>query len=156
MNIAVKLGFFALSLIGQIVAPAPVIAEHGIGYYSEGIEEISEDTYLAARTPLEENRRRTIIGVVTAYSSSPDETDSTPWVTASNKQVRRGVVATNILPFGTKLRFRKFFGDEIFIVEDRMNARYDGEARFDIWHPSKEQARTFGFVITEVEILPRN
>ena len=37
---------------------------------------------------------------LTAYSSSVDETDDTPFITASGKHVRDGIVATNFLPFG--------------------------------------------------------
>ena len=39
---------------------------------------------------------------VTAYSSTPEETDDTPFVTASGTSVRDGVIATNFLEFGTK------------------------------------------------------
>src|SRR3989338_8592683 len=37
---------------------------------------------------------------LTAYSSSADETDSTPFITASGSKTRHGVVASNDLPFG--------------------------------------------------------
>ena len=68
---------------------------------------------------------------VTAYSSSPDETDNTPFITASGKTVRDGVVATNVLPFGTKIKIPSLFGDKIFTVEDRMHRRMKNV--MDIW-----------------------
>ena len=40
--------------------------------------------------------------IVTAYSSTPEETDSSPRLTAAGTWVREGIVANNFLPFGTK------------------------------------------------------
>src|SRR4030042_3654518 len=45
---------------------------------------------------------RTIEALVTAYSSTPEETDDTPFITASGNYVRPGVIAANFLPFGTQ------------------------------------------------------
>jgi len=89
---------------------------------------------------------------VTGYSSSPDETDSDPHITASGKWVRDGIVATNLLPFGTKVRIPEEFGDKVFVVEDRMHSRFSN--RIDVWFPSKNEARSFGKKNLEVEILP--
>ncbi|MCL5257969.1 MAG: 3D domain-containing protein, partial [Patescibacteria group bacterium] len=79
---------------------------------------------------------------VTAYSSSPDETGPTPFITASGLHVADGIVANNFLPFGTKVSFPGIYGDKIFVVEDRMSNRYS--TRFDIWMSSKQQALDFG------------
>src|SRR3989338_9188671 len=49
---------------------------------------------------------------VTAYSSSVDETDSTPFVTASGTKTRDGVIASNLFPFGTQVKIPEFFGDQ--------------------------------------------
>jgi len=38
--------------------------------------------------------------------------------------VRDGVIATNILPFGTKVRIPEIFGDKVFVVEDRMARKH--------------------------------
>lgn len=89
--------------------------------------------------------------LITAYSSSPDETDDTPFVTASGKRVYDGVIATNLFPFGTKARIPSLFGDKIFIIEDRMHHRFND--RVDIWMPSKSQALEFGKKTAEIEIL---
>lgn len=89
---------------------------------------------------------------VTGYSSTVEETDEDPFITASGKWVSDGVVASNALPFGTKIRFPELFPNKIFIVEDRMNQRYD-EEHIDIWFSSKELAKEFGVKYTVMEIL---
>ncbi len=89
--------------------------------------------------------------LITAYSSSPDETDSTPFITASGNYVRPGVVAANFLPFGTRIRIPSVFGDKIFVVEDRLRADYND--RIDIWFSTKEGALKFGQRTSEIEIL---
>ena len=55
--------------------------------------------------------KETLTMWVTAYSSTPEETDDTPFITASNTRVRHGIVATNMLPFGTRIQFPEVFGD---------------------------------------------
>ncbi|NQT30478.1 MAG: 3D domain-containing protein [Candidatus Saganbacteria bacterium] len=79
--------------------------------------------------------------VATAYNSLASQTDSTPWITASGTRCRKGVIASNFLPFGTKVRIDGF-GDQIFTVEDRMNRRYT--KRIDIWFRSYKDAMRFG------------
>jgi 3D (Asp-Asp-Asp) domain-containing protein len=88
---------------------------------------------------------------VTAYSSTPDQTDSTPFITAANTHVRDGVVAANFAYFGTKMRFPTLYGDKVFVVEDRMNSRYP--YRVDIWMQSREEAIQFGAKIVPIEII---
>ena len=88
---------------------------------------------------------------VTAYSSTPDQTDATPFITASGKYVRDGIIAANFLPLGTKVRFPTIYGDKIFVVEDRMNSRY--YYRTDIWMPTRWQALQFGLRVLPIEIL---
>lgn len=88
---------------------------------------------------------------VTAYSSTPDQTDDTPFITASGSHVRWGVVATNFLPIGTLVRLPDHYGDQIFVVEDRMNARYD--VRLDIWMETREEARAWGLKDVNLEVL---
>lgn len=86
---------------------------------------------------------KTIQVVVTAYSSTEDQTDSTPFDTASGKKVRDGIIANNMLPFGTKVRIPQLYGDKIFTVEDRMHSR-KGKYHIDIWFPEYKQAKQFG------------
>lgn len=97
--------------------------------------------------------KRIMVLTITGYSSSPDETDDTPWLTAYNTFPKWGTVASNILPYGTKIKIPSIFGDQIFIVEDKMNPRFD--ENIDIWFPSKEEALNFGiYKDVLVEILP--
>lgn len=88
---------------------------------------------------------------VTAYSSTEDQTDSSPYITAMGTVVEDGVVATNVLPFGTRVRLPDIFGDKIFIVEDRMNRRF--RRRLDVWMPNREKAQNFGVRQALVEVL---
>lgn len=80
-----------------------------------------------------------LIVQASAYASSPYQTDSTPCITAAGTRVRPGIVATNFLPLGALLEIN---GQE-FIVEDRMNSRYDGYY-MDLWFPSTSSALQFG------------
>lgn len=90
--------------------------------------------------------------VVTAYSSTPEQTDTTPFITASGKNVVDGIVANNMLPFGAKIRIPEVYGDKVFVVEDRMNQR-KGKYHLDIWFPEYSQAKNFGAKITYIEVL---
>lgn len=93
----------------------------------------------------------TITVQVTAYSSSIYQTDSTPYTTAKNTMVRDGVIAANFLSFGTRVRFPEYFGDKVFIVEDRMNTRY--WKRIDVWMPERDLAIKFGIRSLRAEIV---
>lgn len=88
---------------------------------------------------------------VTAYSSTPEETDDTPFITASGTHVRDGIVATNQFPFGTKVLIPQYFGEKVFVVEDRMHRRKKNN--LDIWMSSKEKALRFGITTADVVIL---
>lgn len=90
---------------------------------------------------------------VTAYSSTPEETDDTPFITAMNSSVRDGIVAANFLPFGTRIQIPAHFGDKVFTVEDRMHRRKTNFV--DIWMPTKEDAKQFGISYTSIVILER-
>ncbi len=88
---------------------------------------------------------------VTAYTSTPEETDDTPFITANNTEVRDGIIAANFLPFGTRVQIPEAFGDKIFTVTDRMHARKRNFV--DIWMPERDQALAFGIRHTEIVIL---
>ncbi|XOB41986.1 MAG: 3D domain-containing protein [Candidatus Nealsonbacteria bacterium] len=90
--------------------------------------------------------------VVTAYSSSPWETDDSPYITAAGTWVREGIVANNKYPFGTEIRIPEIYGEKIFVVEDRMSWK-KGEYHIDIWFPSYWEALNFGAKRTYIEIL---
>jgi 3D (Asp-Asp-Asp) domain-containing protein len=127
--------------------PAPLIIETPI---------IQENSFLTASSHyLPEDGvivLETIPVIITAYSSTPEETDDTPFVTASGTQTRDGVVASNLLPFGTKIRIPEYFGNKIFTIEDRMNKRMD-DFQIDVWFPSSYQAHLFGVKYTYIETI---
>ncbi len=89
--------------------------------------------------------------MVTAYSSTPDQTDSTPFTTASGTRVRDGIIAANFLKFGTKIKIPELFGNKIFIVEDRMHRRFDKYV--DVWFPNRSSALKFGKQEVEIVVL---
>jgi len=92
--------------------------------------------------------------IVTAYSSSVNETDDTPFITASGERVRDGIVAANFLPFGTKIRIPEIFGNKIFVVKDRMASKH--AEKVDIWFETKALAKAFGKKKLIVEVLDDN
>ena len=94
---------------------------------------------------------KTYIVSASAYSSSVDETDDTPFITAKGTYVRDGIVAANFLPFGTAIKIPSIYGDKIFVVEDRMNKRYN--LNVDLWFPSKALAKQFGRKTITIEIV---
>lgn len=85
---------------------------------------------------------RTSFTTVTAYNSVPGQTDATPFITADGTHVRDGIIAANFLKYGTRVRIPELFGKKVFVVHDRMNARYDN--RVDIWMESVSDARQIG------------
>ncbi|HCC23436.1 TPA: hypothetical protein DF272_04665 [Candidatus Falkowbacteria bacterium] len=91
----------------------------------------------------------------TAYSSDVAQTDSTPCITADGFNVcengAENVVAANFLPFGTKIKIPELFGDRIFIVHDRMNARY--YYRVDIWMTSRDRAIQYGNRYIKIQVV---
>lgn len=111
---------------------------------------LSEDVFLDGSSS-KLKAKEVVEALVTAYSSSPEETDETPFITASGSKVRFGVAAVNFLPLGAKIRLPKIFGDQIFVVEDRLHEK--NSDRIDIWLPSKSEALEFGVKISELEIL---
>lgn len=119
------------------------------------IEHITvQDTgFLAIKNP--PNKKQVVVSrmwlFITAYSSTPDQTDDTPFITASGSHVRDGVVAANFLPIGTKIRFPTMYGNKVFIVEDRMNSRYT--YRVDIWMRTREEAKQFGLRNLPIEVI---
>lgn len=85
---------------------------------------------------------------VTAYTSSVDETDDTPFITASGAQTRSGIVACpRQYEFGTRVSI----GGQEYVCEDRLHQRFDD--RFDIWMETKAAAFEFGKQRVDVVIL---
>lgn len=99
------------------------------------------DMYVAQAERLENQVVEVIMSEVTAYTSSVDETDDTPYLTASGDLVGPETVACpSRYSFGTKIQIEK----RVFICKDRMNKRFRDKNYFDIWVESKEIAKEFG------------
>ena len=89
--------------------------------------------------------------IVTAYSSTPDQCDASPFITAKGTHVRDGIVAANWLKFGTKVRLPEVYGDKVFVVEDRMAKR--NSYKLDVWMETRTEALQFGVKRLTLEIL---
>jgi 3D (Asp-Asp-Asp) domain-containing protein len=83
---------------------------------------------------------------ITAYSSSIDQCDSTPYIAANNEPVRVGVLAVSPdmkkelgIRFGQRVLLP---GYGLFEVCDVMNPRW--KRRVDIWESDRQAARLFG------------
>lgn len=94
--------------------------------------------------------------VITAYSSTRNQTDASPCITANGYNVcshnTENVIAVNFLPFGTRVKIPELFGDQEFVVQDRMNARH--AHRVDIWMTSRTRAKQFGVKRAHIVVLP--
>ncbi|MFH1188398.1 MAG: hypothetical protein V1652_00960 [bacterium] len=111
----------------------------------------SDSSALINQNPVSSPAEQIALVTVTGYSSREEETDSTPFITASGSHVREGIIAANWLPFGAKVRIPEYFGETIFIVEDRMHQRFSD--RVDIWFSTTEEALKFGVQKARIEIL---
>jgi 3D (Asp-Asp-Asp) domain-containing protein len=96
--------------------------------------------------PVDLNSVRSVPVTITAYTSTVEQCDATPYVTASMHGVRTGVLAVSRdlidemgLYFGKRVLIP---GHGVFEVRDLMNRRW--KQRVDIWHEDIEVARHFG------------
>lgn len=154
MNKSIFASFIVLALFFELVAPysanaklkalpAVEIEVNLLSNGPKGICKLDKEDYEIVKK---------VRMIITAYNSVPEQTDDTPFITASGKRVADGIIANNLLPFGTKVRMPQLFGGKIFIVEDRMHSR-KGKYMADIWMPEYEQAKQFGAKLTEIEVL---
>ncbi len=119
--------------------------------------EVEEVFYSEERLP--ENNDREVEYIIksdiTAYNSEVAQCNEFPCITANGYNLCTtkvgDTVAANHLPFGTKIRIPEYFGDKVFVVRDRMNARYSN--RIDVWMERRGDAIQFGIKRAEVEIL---
>lgn len=97
--------------------------------------------------------------MATAYSSEVAQTDNTPCITATGYDVcenyalygAANTIASNFLPLHAIVKIPELYGDQVFVVRDRMNARY-GYNRIDVWLPTKGQAVRFGAKKITIEV----
>ncbi|OIO20481.1 MAG: hypothetical protein CO029_01540 [Candidatus Magasanikbacteria bacterium CG_4_9_14_0_2_um_filter_41_10] len=155
-------------LIGAFPHVTSVFAETELGLDKQ------EDAVFPVSDDREPTREMWI--VATAYSSDPAQTDASPCTPAMSSFDMctyyedygiENTIATNFLPLGTQVKFPELYGDKIFVVRDRMNARYNGTNRIDFWvgseHPTsrdiiataKNKARGFGVKQVKMEIYSR-
>ena len=88
-----------------------------------------------------------------AYSPSPDETDSSPFITADGTDLRKTsgcIIANNSLEFGRKVYIHSL--NKVCEVHDRMNKRY-GKDNFDIVFATKSEALQFGRKTLEYTVM---
>lgn len=117
-----------------------------------GVTENIEDAKPVIELPKRPEAIKTMRVDATAYTSRPQETDASPFITADGSVVRDGIIATNVLPFGTKIRIPSVYGDKIFEVHDRMNARYS--YRIDVWMDDYNEMMHFGIKRNiEIEVI---
>lgn len=93
--------------------------------------------------------------IITAYSPTPDQCDSTPLITASNQKVRTGIIA---LSRDIEKEFNLKFGDRVEIIgygvfefQDRMNKRW--KRKVDIFFWERNRAIQFGKKYGKIKIL---
>lgn len=135
LEIQHKLAIFlvVLSILGSNI-PQVVKAESSLDShwaYGTSVE-------IGLPTAQDRQPRKIVTVLATAYSSTIDQTDDTPFETANGMHVYDGLVAANWLPFGTRVKFPDLYGDKIFTVNDRMNAKYT-HTNVDIWMNAPRQ-----------------
>lgn len=139
--------FIRAKVLVIILVLALNIPVHSVNSNYSSTFVVTGDSITTVNMPKTPNTIRTTL---TAYSSTSDQTDSTPFTTASNTTVRDGVIASNFLAFGTKVQIPSFFGDKVFTVEDRMAKKHND--KIDIWFPERHLAKRFG-VIKDAEVV---
>lgn len=105
-------------------------------------DDVIQEIPTASTSPARLPSLRTYTVDSTAYTSTVEECDDSPFITADGSHVADGIVAANFLPFGTKIRLPTIYGDRIFEVHDRMNKRY--WYRVDIWMNNGRNMRQYG------------
>ena len=141
-------GALSLTILANIAVIGPI--NMAIAETVPVVIEQAQDTVLTATAPMEEEVSRMTVDM-TAYSSTEDQTDDSPFITASGAHVADGIVAANFLPLHTHVKIPSLYGEKVFVVEDRMNRRYT--QRMDIWMETREEAMRFGLKRVEIVVL---
>ncbi|MFH1759412.1 MAG: hypothetical protein ABH822_02535 [Patescibacteria group bacterium] len=167
MKKIIKDCFAKLAMTGRGIAPALLLFSFAANFTLASalsnltstlpIAEVKEMILetIGIETEIQDRQYPAMTVVATAYSSTPDQTDETPFLTAANTSTRDGVIAANFLNFHTKVKIPELYGDKIFVVEDRMNKRYNQSVplRIDIWLPNRQLAKSFGIKKVEIVIV---
>lgn len=115
----------------------------------------TETRAIIGQLPLAQNRPslKVVKVVLTAYSSTPSQTDQTPFITSNGVYVYDGLIAANWLSYGTRVKFPELFGNKIFTVNDRMHPRF-GAGRVDLWLDAPlEEVKEFGVKRVVMEVF---
>lgn len=114
---------------------------------------------------------RSITVLATAYNSLPNQTDSTPHVTATGTRTRFGIIAISRdllknIPYGSRVklqdlgdyatgrgygRYNDLLRDQVFIVEDTMHRRKTGQ--IDVWMSSRSASLNWGRRRVNITVL---
>ena len=112
------------------------------------------------------NVQHTLQTTMSAYSSTEDQTDDTPRITATGQEVREGIIAVSPdlletqLPYGTKVKVINLRSDEqgcggfdtgVLEVQDTMGA--DKTNQVDLWLPTREAALEWGKCTVTLEVI---
>lgn len=82
-----------------------------------------------------------LTAIITAYTSTPEETDDTPFLTASGETVGEGVAACPArFEFGTVIEV----AGRVYRCLDRMAERFRHSNHFDLWYADRREAIEFG------------
>ncbi len=108
---------------------------------SDWVAPFANEGIVEAPPAPERTVKYTKIVAATAYSSDVHQTDAYPFRPAMAMDFRDVVaqkgevncIAHNDLRLGTEVRFPDLFGDKVYTVCDRMNARYTGHNRVDFY-----------------------
>ncbi len=162
--LGVSVGVLTLLVLTNILFPTFVNADVDTGphYPDDATVALMVDAMLNAsrefgELPEASNAapKRVLTIPVTAYTSDVAQTDATPCIAARGFDLcahnEEDVIAANFLPMGAKVRLPDIYGDRVFTVVDRMNARYS--YRVDVWMREYQDARNFGVKYTTVEVL---
>lgn len=124
--------------------------EIAFGDDSETILEHGKQVRLPKSSEIEPKQLMKINVIVTFYSSTSDQTDDTPFITANGTLVRDGIAAANFLRLGTHIKLPELYGDKVFIIADRMHPRFTD--RLDVWVKTRQEALKKGIHYTTLEI----
>ena len=120
------------------------------GYFLFSVCRAQAKTFVVYPEIVPQPEPEVVYAIVTAYTSSVDETDDTPFITASGQTTRRGIVACPAkYPFGTVIEFE----GERYECQDRMNLRYREDSHFDVWVETKSEAWEWGKKQGEIVVL---
>lgn len=87
---------------------------------------------------------------VSAYTSSVDETDDTPWINAAGTRPGPGSIACPArYEFGTKV----IIEERTYVCDDRMHKKYASGDYFDVWFLYKRDAFNWGRRNIEIIVL---